>query len=407
MEDLLLSWRNIWRNPRRSILTILAVFFATALLIFMLSFQFGAYDDMISASVRLSTGHFQVQAEGYQDKPNIRKVIDQPGVLLEIINGLPGVENSVGRAETFALAAGSERSNGLLVTGVIPDLEISTSSLPGQIRHGRYLTKKDHGAGVIGVLAAKRLRIGIGDECTLIGQGRDGSVAATVLEIVGIYKTGVDEFDRSTVQIPLTDFDSIFSMGGGVNRIVVNVSVLGETDHLVQSLAKMEEFKGLRILSWDKLTPGLKQSIELDLIGGLIMYAILVLVVAFSILNTFFMAIFERTREFGVLMSIGTKPIRLVKIILMESLAMAVIGIFAGMIVGIGVTLFFSIYGIGLGESGELMAQYGFEDRLYPTLSLLSIVAGPIIIGIVTFITAIIPALKIPRMRPVDALRAC
>ena len=136
------------------------------------------------------------------------------------------------------------------------------------------------------------------------------------------------------------------------------------------------------------------------------MYVILVIVVAFSILNTFFMAIFERTREFGVLMSVGTKPLRLVKIMLIESMAMTTVGLLIGIALGMAVTLFFTKYGIGMGESSELLTQYGIADRLYPKLSAASIIIGPTIITIVTFITALIPAMKIPRMRPVEALRA-
>ena len=406
MEDLRLSWRNIWRNPRRSILTIMAVFFATALLVFMLSFQFGAYDDMISSSVRLSTGHLQVQAKDYNERPNIRKSISDPDTLFKKIVSMGGVESGVIRSETSVLAAGPERSSGLLVTGVRPEDERKASSLPEQIKQGRYLQKNDRGVAVIGDLAARKLKIGLGDECSLLGQGRDGSIAAAIVKIVGIYKTGIDDFDRTTMQLELNDFDTVFSMNGSVNRIVVNMFALKDVSLLAEKLEKSPPFKNLQILSWDKLNPGLKQSIELDLIGGIIMYLILIVVVAFSILNTFFMAIFERTREFGVLMSIGTKPGRLIKIIMAESMAMTMIGVTAGIIIGVVVTLIFSHYGIGLGESAELMTQYGFKDRMYPDLSVLSVATGPLIICTVTFITAAIPALKIPGMKPVEALKA-
>lgn len=407
MEDLRLSWRNIWRNPRRSALTMLAVFFATALLVFMLSFQFGAYDDMISSSVRLSTGHFQVQARDYNERPNIRKSISNPSMLFQKIVSMGGVESGVVRAETSVLAAGADRSSGLLVTGVRPKDESRASSLPEQIVQGRYLQDNDRDAAVIGTLAARKLKIGVGDECTLLGQARDGSIAAAIVKIVGIYRTGIDDFDRTTMQLNLPDFDTIFSMEGSVNRIVINMFDLQDVELLAARLKQDPDFENLQILSWDDLNPGLKQSIELDLIGGVIMYAILIVVVAFSILNTFFMAIFERTREFGVLMSIGTRPGRLIKIIMAESMAMTMIGVTAGIVVGIIVTLIFSQYGIGLGESAELMTQYGFKDRMYPKLSLLSVVTGPFIICVVTFITASVPALKIPGMKPVEALKAC
>lgn len=407
MGDFLLAWRNIWRNTRRSVLTILAIVFATSLLIFMLSFQFGAYDDMINSSVRLSTGHLQVQARGYQDRPSMRKVIENPKSLLAIVTGLTGVETAGIRSEAFALAAGPERSRGIMITGVIPGDETAISSLPGQIKKGRYLLNEDSDVAVIGALAAKRLQIDIGDECTLLGQGRDGSVAATIVRIIGIYRTGIDEFDRTTMQIPLADFDLVFSMEGGAHRLVMITDHLADAAGIAAEVRLAPEAAGLAVLTWDQLSPGLKQSIELDLVGGIIMYAILVIVVAFSILNTFFMAIFERTREFGVLMSIGTKPLRLVKLMLLESMAMTSIGLVTGIALGVAVTLLFSHYGISMGDSGELMAQYGIADRLYPHLSLASIFIGPAIIAIVTFITALVPAMKIPRMRPVEAMRAC
>ena len=406
MEDALLAWRNIWRNPRRSALTISAISFATALLVFMLSFQFGAYEDMIDSSVRLSTGHLQVQASGYLDRPEMRKVVPKPQLLLDMLGNQPEVQAVAVRSETFGLAAGDQRSRGMLVVGVDPEMERDLSSLPGQMIAGRYLQAADREKGIIGVLAAKRLQIGVGDECTILGQGRDGSVAATVVRIVGIFKSGIDEFDRSTLQLPLADFDEVFSMEGSVHRVIMLVHQLSAAGQAARAIRAELQDDDLVVLTWDELSPGLKQSIELDLIGGVIMYLILVLVVAFSILNTFFMAIFERTREFGVLMSIGTTPLRLVKLMLQESMAMTLLGLAIGIGIGIGVTLVFSQVGIGFGDGGELLAQYGIAERLYPRLTLISTLTGPLIIAVITFFTALIPALKIPRMRPVDAMRA-
>jgi ABC-type lipoprotein release transport system permease subunit len=333
-------------------------------------------------------------------------VVARPKVLLDMLPAQPEIEAVAVRSETFALAAGDQRSRGMLVVGVDPDMEVALSSLPGQMIEGRYLLAADREKGIIGVLAAKRLKIGVGDECTILGQGRDGSVAATVVTIVGIFKTGIDVFDRTTLQLPLADFNEVFSMAGAVHRVIMLVRQLSGAGQAARAIRAQLPGDDLVVLTWDELSPGLKQSIELDLIGGIIMYLILVLVVAFSILNTFFMAIFERTREFGVLMSIGTTPLRLVKLMLQESMAMTLLGLAIGITIGIGVTLVFSQVGIGFGDGGELLAQYGIAERLYPRLTLISILVGPVIIAVITFITALIPALKIPRMRPVDAMRA-
>jgi ABC-type lipoprotein release transport system permease subunit len=208
------------------------------------------------------------------------------------------------------------------------------------------------------------------------------------------------------MQIPLADFDTIFSMAGSVHRIMITVDQLSEAPRIANLARALPETQGLAVLTWEELNPGLKQSIELDLISGIVMYLILVVVVAFSILNTFFMAIFERKKEFGVLMSIGMKPRRLVKLMMMESMSMTLTGLIIGVALGIGCTMLGSVYGISMGDSGEFMAQYGIPDRLYPTLSWASVLIGPALIWVVTFITALIPVIRIPRLHPVEAMRS-
>ena len=406
MDDLRLAWRNVGRNSRRSGLTMLAVAFASTLLVFMLSFQFGAYEDMINASVKLNTGHLQIQAPGYHAKPEVRKTVADPAGVVAAARQIPTLVGVATRSRAFVLAASGQRTRGAMVIGVDPDSEPSVSTLPTQIRSGRYLRRHDPGAAVIGTLMAERLRVSVGDELTLLGQARDGSVAATVVRIVGIYKAGIDEFDRSTLQITLAEFDQIFFMQGAVHTVVVAVERLGAIAKAKRALAQKKALAGLAILDWEELMPGLKQSIQLDLVSGIIMYILLIIVVAFSILNTFLMAILERTREFGVLMAIGTRPGRLVRLVLVESMAMTLMGLAGGMILGAGITLYFSSHGIGLGQAGELMAQYGISNRLYPRLSWLSLLAGPAAVLVITFITALYPAVRIPRLKVVEALRA-
>ena len=406
MDDLLLAWRNVGRNPRRSGLTMLAVAFAATLLVFMLSFQFGAYEDMINASVKLNTGHLQIQAAGYNAKPEIRKTVNDPAGVAQAARKVSGLVGVSTRSRAFVLAASDHRTRGAMVIGVDPDTEPTVSTLPAQIQSGRYLRKDDPGAAVIGTLMAERLKVTVGNELTLLGQAKDGSVAATVVRIVGIYKAGIDEFDRSSLQVSLAEFDQVFYMQGAVHTVVVLVERLGDIAAAKRALTQEKELAGLAILDWEELMPGLKQSIQLDLVSGIIMYILLIIVVAFSILNTFLMAIFERTREFGVLMAIGTRPGRLVRLVLAESMAMTFVGLAVGMILGAGITLYFSIHGIGLGQAGELMSQYGISNRLYPRLSWLSLLAGPAAVLVITFITALYPALRIPRLKAVEAMRA-
>ena len=160
------------------------------------------------------------------------------------------------------------------------------------------------------------------------------------------------------------------------------------------------------VLDWMELMPGLIQGIQMDLVSGFIMYIILIVVVAFSILNTFLMAIFERKREFGVLMAMGTTPGRLTRLLLIESLTMTMVGILIGIVAGSLITWYFQVHGIIISGTSELMRQYGLPERMFPQLSVLSVSIGAGVVLVITFLTSLYPALKVRRLRPVEAMMA-
>lgn len=408
--DVKMAWRNIWRNPRRTNLTICAIAFASLLLVFMLSFQFGSYETMINTSVKIHTGHLQVQADEYQDKKSIRLVVPNPAKIANLLDKIPKVEAYTFRDQAFSLISSKERTYGVVVKGIDPEREAFVSRLKSLIRHGEFLSKDDTDKALVGKLLAKNLRVNIGDELTVVGQGRDGSIAATVVKVKGIYSSGIDEFDRASIHISIETFQEVYTMGEAVHEVVVIADSLRDIDAIKRTikanLSSLKLKKPLTVLDWNELMPGLRQSIEMDLVSGVIFYILLVLVVAFSILNTFLMAIFERTREFGVLMAIGTTPGRLTKVLLIESMTMTLVGIVAGIVIGSLITIYFQSHGIDISGASELLSQFGITGRMYPKLSLLSAVSGPLVVLLITFFTAIYPALKVRRMRPVEAMRA-
>ncbi len=404
-----MAWRNLWRNPRRTGLTIGAIAFASLLLVFMLSFQFGSYETMINASVRIQTGHLKVQAAGYHDNRDMRRVVADPSAVAKILEADPDVAAYTLRANGFSLLSSQERTYGGLVVGVIPEREAHVSTLKTLIREGKYLAADDMDSALVGRLLARNLNVGVGDDVTVLGQGRDGSVAATVLRVKGIFSSGLDEFDRSVVHMPLSYFQEVYFMRGAVHEVVVIAdslrAVSGVKERVSKKIERLNADPALVALDWNDLMPGLMQAIKLDLIGGLIFWGILIIVVAFSILNTFLMAIFERTREFGVLMAIGARPGRMTRMLLAESLFMTLIGIGSGILLGCLVTLFFQSHGIDLGGASELLRQYGISGRIHPKLSVVSALLGPGLVFGATLLTALYPALKVRRLTPVEAMR--
>lgn len=405
MGDILLSWRNVWRNPRRSVLTILAIAFASSILVFMFSFQLGTYEDMINASVKLSSGHMQVLAEDYNDKNKVRMVVKDVDRISNILRNNEHVKAVTKRGEAFVLAQGEERTRGVMLLGIDISSEGDVSAIDERIIEGGYIGSQGAGDVIVGSLLAERLKLKLGSEVTLLGQGRDGSVSAALMTVVGIFDTGFEDYDRNVMMMDYNEFDPLFYMDGSAHRIVVMADSSESIENITNDLNSSFIMDDLEVLSWDELQPGLKQSIEMDLISGFVMYAILIIVVSFSILNTFLMAVFERTKEFGVLLSLGTSPARLIKVMLTESMFIAFVGLIFGIAAGAGVTLYYADVGISM-QGSELMKEYGLSGSLYPKLSAISVLLGPSVIALVTFFAALYPALRITKLKPSDAVRA-
>ena len=335
-------------------------------------------------------------------------VVQDPQILGEMLDKTPGVKSYTYRSEGFSIFSSADRSFAGAVIGIDPEKEAKVSNLKSIIRQGSYLSPDDSNYALVGEHLANKLKVGLDDEIVILGQGRDGSIAAGVVKVKGIFNSGLDEFDRSTLHISLADFEEIFTMRGAVHKVVITVKALGDVSPLKMMIQKGTENlvreRPLVLLDWKELMPGLSQSIQMDLAGAVIFYLILILVVAFSILNTFLMAIFERTKEFGVLMALGITPGRLTRLLLIESMSITIIGIAAGICVGSLLSWFFQVHGIDISGSSELLTEYGISGRVYTRLSLLSALSGPGVMLIITFAAALYPALKVRRLTPVGAL---
>ena len=406
--ELKMAWRNIWRNPRRTFLTIAAIAFASIILVFMLSFQLGCYETMINTSVKISTGHMQIQAKGYLKDKKMRLVIKDPDQIAKFLDTIEGIDTYSFRTNGFCLVSSDKRTYGVVLTGIDPLMEARVSSIKSLVRKGGYLKKNEVFTALIGELLSNNLKVDINDELTVLGQGRDGSIAAAVLTIKGIFNSGIDEFDRNVIMMGLKGFQEIFSMGKSVHEAVITTNSLGDVSMVKQVIQnnffKANKIEYLAVPDWMEIMPGLLQGIQMDLFSGIIMYIILVIVVAFSIFNTFLMAILERTREFGVMMAIGTSPSRITKLVMFESICMTIVGIILGIIIGSLVTLYFQKHGIFIAGTEDILKEYGIPDRLYPRLSLISASAGPLVVFLITFVSSVFPALKIRKLKPIEAM---
>ncbi len=400
-----MAWRNLWRQPRRTIFSLLAIGFAAAVTIFMLSLQQGVYGTMIVRSLGILDGYAQIQRPGFLDDPELKKVFDDPEALAARVNEVPGVKDTAIRAQGFALLSKGQVSVGAEVVGVQPSAELKVSTLPGMIKRGRYLSPEAPNEIVIGNVLARNLKAGIGDRLTLIGMARDGTIAAASLKVSGFFSTGLDAMDRQLAEIPLDTFRSAFHMGDTAHAIVITAGSLGALHRLVPRMESLVAPRGLVVRQWDKLVPGLKQAIELDATSSSLVYLALLVVVVFTILNTMLMAVMERTREFGLMLSLGMSPGRIGLTVWVETIFLILLGMAFGIGLGFGVTEYFVVHGITFQGSETLFSRWGLPAVVYPAITPLSLLAGPAVISFFVFLMGLYPALRARRLDPVAALR--
>lgn len=400
------AWRNIWRHPRRTILTVLAIAFGAALLVFSIGIQLGQYDLMINNSVRIYQGLLQVQKQGYLDEPKMRSSIADIRDLADLLRKRTGIESIAARANGFALVSSEKRTYGSMIVGVEPSREDMVSILPGVIREGRYLSSMDANEVVIGRSMARNMQLKLGDEITILGSGRDGSVAAAIAPVVGIYDSGSRDLDRNLIQMPLGSFQQLFAMQGHGHVLVIYHEDVKQVESLrtqIQSI--VEPYDGVVTLSWDEIQPGVKQMIELDYSSGWMMYIVLVGVITFSILNTFLMSVMERTREFGIMLALGYKPFNIGKLVMLEAFVLTLLALVVGTLIGLGINIYFYIYGLTFSGMEEFAKMYNMPATLTPQISIKSVLMGPGVILIFTLLAALYPAMRIRLLQPVEAMR--
>ena len=402
-----LAWRNLWRHKRRTWLTASAIAFSAMLLVFMITIQLGAYDMMIDTTLRVYTGQMQVQHSGYKDKPQMRTVVAEAVSLAAQLRERTGYATITVRAQGFALASSAERSYGVPVIGVQPEYERGVSTLPHLVKQGRYLADSHAQELVIGSALARNLKIKLGDELTLLGSGRDGSVAATVLPVAGFFESGNPELDRRLVMMPLATFQETFSLGKDAHLIVVsgpNYESIPQTKAVVSQFIAGQS--GLVVLDWDELVPGIKQLIQTDMVQNWITYIALIVIVTLSIMNTFLMSVLERTREFGIMLALGISPLRLGTMVVLESAFLTLLGLIIGIAIGGGIAVWLHFEGFTFPGMKEIYAQFGLPGVIYPILSVESFLLGPSVIFVFTLLAALYPALRIRKLQPVEAIHA-
>jgi ABC-type lipoprotein release transport system permease subunit len=401
-----ISWRNVWRNTRRSFLTFLTIVAGCTLILFMRSLQNGGYEQMIEDSIAPVTGHIQIHERGYRKNMTLEYAFENDIALSGRIRKLAGVKDISPRIYTGGLIIRGNSSTGSEITAVDPVLERKITTLHNYILPGgRYLEASDRLSIVLGNKLAENLGAKTGDTVSVLSQGFDGSIAADSFIVRGIFRSPNAGYNRGLAIIPLLQGDQTFSMNNFISAYVIRAGETSSVEIIADEIRQIvgEEYE---VMTWDMMMPEILQFIAMDRVSSHIFVFILYMIVAFGILNTIQMSVFERIREIGIMLSIGTSPVRIFSMILTESFIISVIGITAGMLCGWALSFYFTVYPIDFSEYQAEMELYGMSTLVYYAKMKpydFAVTALTILVLSLTF-TAF-PAGRAAKLNPVRAIR--
>ncbi len=402
-----LAIRNIMRWRRRSLLTGLSMTFGYFMASFSISISEGSYGNMIDVFTRSQTGHIQIHADDYLDKPSIYKRIYNVDEVLSVVDQVPGVVSATPRILTATLAFGGEKSSIAQVFGIDLEREVATSLLGNKVKQGTFITGAPSADGydvaMIGATLAQNLKIGLGDELILIGQGADGSIANDIFMVGAIVGTK-DSAERLNVYLSIEAARRFLSMGPVAHEIAIVTEDPDKARKVSSRIAEQLDNDVLSVAPWQVVEEAFYRTMTADKNGNYVSVGIIIAIVAIGVLNTVLMSMLERMREFGLLRAIGTRPRQIFNMIVVETLMLASLGCLFGFALALPTNLYLAKNGIPIGMSVDV-AGFAF-DSILGDVSLLTLGAPAVVVLFSAFLVSLMPAIKASRVVPVDALKA-
>lgn len=398
------AWRNLWRNKRRTLLATSSVFFAMLLALIFRSLQSGQHDYMIQMSVSMYTGYLQVQGKGFWEERSFDESLEITDSLLTLLKHDPRITTINPRIESVALISHDIETRISPITGIEPAAENTMSGLQKKIVKGSYLTDSSKGI-LISEGLADRLKVGVGDSIVVVGQGYQGVTAAEQLPIEGILRFPFPKLNNAMIYLSLSKAQSLFNAYGRVTGIALMIDDMKHLDDLQSDLAGALD-SNLVVMNWEEMSPEIVQVIEADVASEAIIMSILYLVIGFGVFGTVMMMTIERTREFGLLISLGMKRGRLLIVTTIEALLVSLIGATGGLIAALPLLTYFYYNPIPVtGEMAKVYVMYGFEPNIMLSIDAAVYISQAIAVLIIATVASTYPLLFIRKLHPVAALR--
>ena len=396
-----LAWRNIWRNKRRTWILVSAITIGLFGLFFFLILMEGAINQAVQNIIDSGTGHIQIHKKGYLSDPEVKKYIKNPDKLIKKIN-FPEIEKISKRVNLNGVIYSPRETSPVQVIGGELEREKEFTRLDDYIIKGHF---PESGSEIlIGSELADILQVELEDKVVISSSDINGEISSYAFRVGGIFKSPSKEVNKYLVLIDIKPASIIAGYKNMANEIVIK---LKEEKYIPKVIEKIKKITGLdlEVLSWGDVYPALKFQFEAFTEMMFIFGFIILLGATFGISNVFFMSIYERMREFGVLRAIGLKPSGLGKLILVEGLLIGLVSILISSFLCAILYIYLAIKGLNLSVFSRSLEIWGSGAIIYPSISLEGIMAMIFLVFLIVLISIIVPARKASKIVVSEALR--
>ena len=410
-----LAWRNLWRNYRRTFITMAAIAFGYAMLMFVACLMAGLRWQMIENGTRLLLSQIQVHDSGYYPNRPIQKTLGGENgtditALLSAITSDPRVKAAAPRVYGYGMVSAADRSYGVELLGVDPDRERTVTALQSKMVQGSYLIEGMPKTVALGDHLASTIRVQVGSEIVLLTQAVDGSMGNDLYIVGGTFHTGLDSMDRSLILMPVSALQDLLHLAPTrIHEVGIKLYDVAGASTVAADLSKeLNKTLSVRVMPWPELAPDLADYVQFNHGVTSVLFFIFFLLAVIGIMNTMLMAVFERTREFGMLMALGMRPAQVIGLILAEAAGLACASLILGGAIGAPLLWYLQAHGLDLGGktggvvtiAGVVVGHLWYGRQDFPAYT-----QAAIGLGITALVSALYPAWRAAHFRPTEAIR--
>jgi putative ABC transport system permease protein len=400
-----LAWRNLWRHRRRTVIVAVAIGGTMALMMWYDGLISGFNEAIYGNAIRVLGGNIQIHAAGYgaevDQLPLLPLANDQ--ALVQAAQAQPQVLSAARRINTGGMATTREGAFGVTIVGVEPEQELPVSLVAQKVSAGRYLAADDQDMVYIGQGLATAMGVGVGNRFTLAGRAMHQEMRSRTMTVAGIYDIGMPDIEKRTIYITLGEAQSLYGLDGQVTEIAISLKQIGEEPAVMNALRP--SLAGAEIVSWQTSFPELEQALATK--GGAmnVFSVIIMVIVGIGILNLLLMAIYERTREIGILGALGLKPYQISILFVLEGVLMGVVGVAAGVVLGLLINGVLRQVGLDFAQYSSLSSYMALiSDKIYPAWGVDKLLQRTLTVLIITALAALYPAREAAQREPSEAL---